>query len=241
MEYVKSDLYYFPKYVISKVSGGLLGKLASGNAREAEMVSFSIKTHNGYLTIRSRNSGEHRTVKIWTQKEDAEFFGGRRLVGLLSGPDNESDYQAFGFIGDDDRIVLWKKHRESDFYLWLARFLNHPERFASKVEVNFDGRCRRCNRTLTTPGSVESGIGPVSPDLWPGMDVIVKGRPGVIAMPPVWIDYGPYKENPQWRVLVSYAIPSLPNWPRGYAQMADVVDVVVARFRQLDLFGDQDG
>lgn len=123
--------------------------------------SFSLTTHNGFVSMLSKRTGEHRTFRIWTQKEDAEFMPGRRLVGLLSGPDNESDYIAFGVLSESgDSIYLWKKHKGSKFFEWVAAALLDPVRFSDRVEFSFDGRCRVCNRLLTDPFSVESGIGP---------------------------------------------------------------------------------
>lgn len=124
--------------------------------------TFDIATHNGCITIRSKATGEHRTVRIKTQSDDSNFFPGRRLVELLEGPDNESSYRAFGYLtAGPVGIVLWRKHRDSKFYRWLALFLLDPDLFLDRVEVNFEGRCRRCNRKLTTPESVRLGIGPV--------------------------------------------------------------------------------
>lgn len=128
----------------------------------ANRSTFDVATHNGCITIRSKATGEHRTVRVKTQSNDSSFFPGRRLVELLEGPDNESSYRAFGYLtAGPVGIVLWRKHRDSKFYLWLVSFLLDPDSFLDRVEVNFEGRCRRCNRKLTTPESVRLGIGPV--------------------------------------------------------------------------------
>jgi hypothetical protein len=121
---------------------------------------FEIATHNGYVSATSVRTGEHRTFKIWTQKDEAKFAPGERIVGLLSGPDNESDYRAFGFVVDGE-VRLFRKHLGQPFYQWAALFLAHPERMEGKVEITFEERCRKCNRHLTDPLSVTLGIGPV--------------------------------------------------------------------------------
>ena len=128
------------------------------NAIQAEM--FSIRTHNGFVTMTSKKTGEHRTFRVWSQKADAKFLPGARIVGLLTGPDNESDYRSFGVLGDDGQIHLWKKHQGDKFYQWVSLALMHPERFLDKVEFSFDARCRKCNRLLTDPTSCSLGIGP---------------------------------------------------------------------------------
>lgn len=123
---------------------------------------FDVRTHNGFVSMVSKRTGEHRTFRVWTQSDDSSFMPGRRLVGLLSGPDNESDYIAFGVLSESgDCIHLWKKHKESAFFRWVAAALLDPVRYSDRVDFSFDGRCRRCNRLLTCPESVESGIGPI--------------------------------------------------------------------------------
>jgi len=121
---------------------------------------FDIATHNGYITITSKESGVHRTFRIHTQKVDAKFAPGERLVGLLIGSDNEHDYKDFAFIGNNGRVILWKKHRGDKFYEWAAKALENPQDWLAKCDISFDGRCRKCNRLLTDPTSVELGIGP---------------------------------------------------------------------------------
>jgi hypothetical protein len=120
---------------------------------------WELATHNGFVTIRSKRTGDHRTIKVSTQAEDAKFFPGRRLVSLLVGPDNQADYRSFGYV-DGDRVVLWKKHRESDFFAWIATALANPGHFSDTAEFMTDARCVRCNRPLTDPDSIRLGIGP---------------------------------------------------------------------------------
>lgn len=121
---------------------------------------FEIKTHNGVITMKSLRTGEHRTFRIRTMKADAKFLPGKRIIELLQGPDNENDYRSFGMVGDNGRVCLWKKHQSETFYTWVATALEHPEKFLDRVEFSFEGRCRRCNRLLSDPASVASGIGP---------------------------------------------------------------------------------
>ena len=68
-------------------------------------MSWSAKTHNGKVTLLSRRTGVHHTFQVKTQGKDASFMPGKRIVGLLVGPDNMGGYSSFGFVGDS-RIVL---------------------------------------------------------------------------------------------------------------------------------------
>lgn len=126
-------------------------------ATDATIETFNIRTHNGTLTIVSRETGSHRTVDIRT----ATYKDGslHRIVSLLSGPDNESDYRGFAEVTATGARV-WRKHAESKTFCWIVKALNHPERYLNQVDFRFEGRCRVCDRKLTNPASLASGIGP---------------------------------------------------------------------------------
>jgi hypothetical protein len=118
-------------------------------------------THSGTVTVFNPKTGKHRTFKVTKpQAEDAKFFPGKRLVGILTGPDNTCDFHTFGFVGDH-KIILWKTHRNTPIYKWAADFLLDPEAYSDIVELKIEGRCRACGRKLTTPESVDTGIGPI--------------------------------------------------------------------------------
>lgn len=117
----------------------------------------TIGTHNGSVTITSP-TGEHRTFNIRTQPDDSRFAPGQRVVRLLTGPD---DWQGFGFVSDNGTIRVWKRY-QGTAHATYARMLERPESFVAKgAEYLFSGRCRVCNRELTHPESIASGIGPV--------------------------------------------------------------------------------
>ncbi len=129
---------------------------------------FNVATHNGKITIKNRATGQWKTFKIHTQKKDASFAPGERIVSLLTGPDNENSYKGFGFVKPDGSIILWKKARTPAFraFASLLRHTRHGQAAQTETAPNgyeylYKGRCRCCNRTLTTPDSVRLGIGPV--------------------------------------------------------------------------------
>lgn len=121
-------------------------------------MQFSIKTHNGKITIYNPKTGGQRTFRIKTQKKDSKFAPGQRIISLLTGPDNENDYQGFGFV-NGGKIHLWKK-KNTDQFRKLAKVVENPNIFPF-MEVHFEGKCRVCNKTLTDRESILSGIGPV--------------------------------------------------------------------------------
>jgi hypothetical protein len=132
-----------------------------------------MRLFNGFYTIRNRQTGEHRTFRIATQAEDARFAPGERIVSLLVGQDNSHDYKGFGFVKKDESgIVVWKKLRSRDMgkpsnhemFAKMIWALSAPEGqgqwWKDRYELMLSKRCVRCNRRLTNPESVESGIGP---------------------------------------------------------------------------------
>jgi len=120
---------------------------------------------NGTYTVRNRETGEYRTFSIRTQADDAKFAPGQRVITLLSGPDNTADYQAFGFVTDSGvRVFRSKRGGAFDAYaklVWLLAVHGDETPMAKRYELMLEGRCIKCNRKLTDPVSIETGIGPV--------------------------------------------------------------------------------
>jgi hypothetical protein len=125
----------------------------------------TIAIPNGIYTVNSP-SGEHRTFKIHTARKGN--LEGKRIVSLLIGQDNENSYKGFGFV-DDTGIRVWRKY-QSDGYsmyekyarcLWdLINFDENSHFHGLGMTLLVSKRCIRCNKTLTTPESIENGIGP---------------------------------------------------------------------------------
>lgn len=126
-----------------------------------EATEFAVKTHNGTITVSNQATGNHRTFRIRTQKPDAKFAPGERIVSLLTGTDNTRDYTSFGIVKDGGRIVLWRKFNGTK-YEDLADLLEHPDKAVAKwgMQYQWSAKCRVCNRELTDDLSVTLGIGP---------------------------------------------------------------------------------
>lgn len=142
----------------------------SARAQESDRApERAVRVFNGRYTVTSP-TGAHRTFEISTQPEGASFAPGKRIVSLLEGPDNNLDYRGFGFINDHGVTVwrskrgepgapsmfetyarvLWSLTTEGEASPWVARGMG----------VLIEGRCCRCNRALTDPTSILTGIGP---------------------------------------------------------------------------------
>ena len=122
---------------------------------------FGLETHNGTITVSNPATGQHRRFRVRTQKEDARFAPGSRIVGMLTGPNNERDYTGFGFVQPDGTIKVWAKHRGTQMDRF-ARMLERPQHESEMFGLVFDweARCRKCGRKLTDPISLTLGIGP---------------------------------------------------------------------------------
>lgn len=122
--------------------------------------SWTLATHNGFVTATNPATGDHRTFQVKTQPEDSSFAPGERVISLLVGGDEET--RGFGFV-KDGRVILWRKHRDSKAFRAYASMIEDPQHWEDKhdIEYLFEGKCVVCNRRLTHPESIRTGIGPV--------------------------------------------------------------------------------
>jgi hypothetical protein len=136
--------------------------LASKGTAMQTTASFTVGTHNGTITCSNPQTGESRTFRIKTQAADSKFAAGQRILSLLTGPDNESDYQGFAFVDSMGRVRVWRSRLGTQFEK-LGRFVERLEYHQQThgIQVQWAAKCRVCNRKLTTPESIASGIGPI--------------------------------------------------------------------------------
>lgn len=139
-------------------------------ASDSNVINHGAFTHNGKFTIQNRTTGEHRTFRVKTQKSDASFAPGKRIVSLLTGTDNENSYTGFAFL-EVDGPVVWTKRRgvhgtksAYEYYadmLWTLVVDGGFSPYADRYTLQVETVCRVCNRTLTEPESIRTGIGPI--------------------------------------------------------------------------------
>lgn len=120
------------------------------------------------VTLRSKATRTRFTFKLSRPKADDEsgYSAANEIVfvSLLSGADNENDYQ---YIGHIKRGMYWhgKKSRvtadakSNVAFDWAYRQLVNGV-LPNSLEIWHEGRCGRCARLLTVPESVASGFGP---------------------------------------------------------------------------------
>lgn len=113
---------------------------------------------NARVTLESVKTGARFTFRV-RQKDDGFYF-----VSVLTGSDNEADYTYLGTIrggryahGRKSRICAAAPSAKAFEWAW-------PRLAAGSVpdglRVWHEGRCGRCNRPLTVPESIASGLGP---------------------------------------------------------------------------------
>ena len=120
----------------------------------------------GYFTVENTETGEHRTFRIRKQSSDAIWCPNAQIVGLLCGPENTNDYENFAFINQSG-IHVWSRLRGVGHWqgyrnlLWSLLTEGTASRFRVKYRIAESTRCFICGRELTTPESIDTGIGPV--------------------------------------------------------------------------------
>jgi len=120
---------------------------------------------NAHVTFQSRRTGTRFTYRVRAAHGEGAFraSGVTHFVAILTGPDF---YEYLGFIFDRKMYTHGRKSRiASDApsavaFSWVWKHLSggemHPE-----LGVWHEGRCGACGRRLTTPKSVEQGLGKI--------------------------------------------------------------------------------
>lgn len=112
------------------------------------------------FTLKSLKTGNHHTYKtriLPNGNSDRNSF----FVSHLTGSDNESYYLYLGVLTQDLRLIHTKASpaKSSAGFAALSWFLSNIG--DKRVEFYHTGKCSACGRKLTTPESIECGMGPV--------------------------------------------------------------------------------
>ena len=121
---------------------------------------------NAYVTFQSRRTGNRFTYRVAVNdKPTSGTSAPSHFVSVLTGSDNTGDYDYLGCIyremayAHGRKSVVAQNAPSAIAFAWVWRTLTggkmHPE-----LAVYHEGRCGRCGRRLTTPESIEIGLGP---------------------------------------------------------------------------------
>jgi hypothetical protein len=114
----------------------------------------------------SNPTGTHFTYRISApddQHEDNPLW----FLSVLTGPDNTRDYSYAGIVRKGGTVHLTAKSRFKADALsinvakWAILLICNGDKLPEGYKIQHEGKCGVCGRPLTTPESVESGIGPV--------------------------------------------------------------------------------
>lgn len=122
---------------------------------------------NARVTLKSTITGKHISYRVQCPKDDeGNLDPSIHFVKVLTGPDNDSDYQYIGYIRDErffhggGKSFASKDAASVIAFGWALKHLSALE-MPEGLEVLHEGRCGRCGRVLTVPESIESGLGPI--------------------------------------------------------------------------------
>lgn len=105
--------------------------------------------------------GDHyKTVRVQHQDEYASFMPGRVILSHLTGSNNDRDYTSFAHVDEQGNVRIWKKFQGIENLREAVKVLMGDPKAASQAYARESGCCGVCNRSLTTPESIEAGIGP---------------------------------------------------------------------------------
>ena len=113
-----------------------------------------------FVTVVSKDSGCRFTYRI-TEKKTEENEDSVHFVSVLIGDDNVNSYTFLGTIFAEKRFFHGRKSKIGEEAPSARAFQwtwNHLD--SDKIEVYHSGKCGRCGRQLTTPESIERGLGP---------------------------------------------------------------------------------
>jgi len=116
---------------------------------------------NATFTVQNPK-GDYYTFKVRQPKADMPHF-----LSLLTGPDNENSFTYLGMVFPDNgqvKTTAKSKMTSDSLPVKVAAFAlrcvwgsqNLPEGY----QIRHEGKCGCCGRKLTTPESLDRGIGP---------------------------------------------------------------------------------
>lgn len=132
----------------------------------AEQALRFMSAGKAIVTLESLKTSNRFTFKVAAPSHaDAQAKADElRFVGVLTGSNNETDYQYIGFV----RRGIFHYGRKSKLaesvasvraFTWAWRELSRGQ-MPQTLRVWHEGRCGRCGKTLTVPESIETGFGP---------------------------------------------------------------------------------
>lgn len=119
------------------------------------------------FTVLNPETGKRYTYKVRKGKPGSvtSYRYPSFAVSVLTGSDNERDYDYIGIIYPEPENLVFHPRRNNPDTPAIAAFAWVWRRIAAGRDIApaalyHEGRCGRCGRLLTTPESVTAGVGP---------------------------------------------------------------------------------
>ena len=117
---------------------------------------------NAHVTFQSLKTDVRYTYRVVAAKDSTSSVS--HFVHVLTGPDS---YEYLGCIygsrswghGRKSRIAPGAASAKAFAWCWARLAIDH--RMPGTLAVYHEGRCGKCGRRLTTPESIQTGLGPV--------------------------------------------------------------------------------
>ena len=116
----------------------------------------------GFYTV-VRLDGSKTTFRIRTQDKDDDFMPDTQIVGYLDNTGKKDKYTNFGHLQktqNNVEIRVWKRFKDDTLLLADIQSVIKDPNPAREKYAKISGRCSLCNRQLTVPSSLHSGLGP---------------------------------------------------------------------------------
>lgn len=134
----------------------------------------------------SNSAGKHYTYHVYRTEPTDQWPNRSWFIKLLTGPNNETDYQYMGrlrvkvytrtpvieltsksrFIGSSAWLASTKGIEASQAVKvaqWALKAIWHAEHHGyivpAHMSIKHEGKCGRCGAKLTTPASIDTGMG----------------------------------------------------------------------------------
>ena len=119
------------------------------------------------FTLENKETGNYITFKVKEVKDrNRKVIPGQFAIQCKALGDKNYGYEFIGFINTlksefRPRYQGIKEHVGFKTFWWILKNFERLEDFESKMAMYHEGACATCGMPLTTPESIEKGIGPI--------------------------------------------------------------------------------
>ncbi len=118
------------------------------------------------FTLENKETGNYITFKVKEVKKAGKIIPGQFSIQCKALGDKNYGYEFMGFMNTirkefRPRYSGIKDHVGFKVFLWVLKNFERLEDFEDKMAMYHEGACCKCGMPLTTPESIEKGIGPI--------------------------------------------------------------------------------